>query len=172
MVRTPPPGPSQCPIESDYPTWAIRAPLPPTRLCRCRQQRSWRKTAEPLRGSLPLFNPTWPNPGSLQPVVQRSRQVNSRLLARPNDSAYWGLLEKVAAARPYRSGGRRKLRSGHLTASCHGQSSSEPRQEKNMEITTGSRACVRPEEWLTCNMAAEMTDRSGMRFFATWFFRA
>jgi len=41
-----------------------------------------------------------------------------------------------------------------------------------MEITTGSRACVRPEEWLTCNMAAEMTDRSGMRFFATWFFRA
>lgn len=40
-----------------------------------------------------------------------------------------------------------------------------------MEITAGSRACVRPEEWLTCNKVAEMTDGSGMRFFTTWFFR-
>ncbi len=69
---------------------------------------------EQLRGSLPLFNPAWPNPGSLEPVVQLSHQVDSRLLARPSYSAYLGLLEKAAAARPYRSGGEMKPRSGRL----------------------------------------------------------
>jgi len=63
------------------------------------------ETAEQLRGSLPLFNPTWPNSGSLESVHQLGRQVDSRLLERPTYSAFLALLEKAATARPYRSGG-------------------------------------------------------------------
>lgn len=68
------------------------------------------ETAEQLRGSLPLFNPTWPNPGSLEAVRQRSHQVDSRLLERPTYAAFLALLEKAATARPYRSGGDARTR--------------------------------------------------------------
>lgn len=40
-----------------------------------------------------------------------------------------------------------------------------------MRITKGLRACVRPKEWLTCNKATEVTDGSGMRLTAIWFFK-
>lgn len=68
------------------------------------------EAAEQLRGSLPLFNPAWPNPGSLEPVEQLSRQVDSRLLERPTYSAFLGLLTKAATAGPYRSGGDSRSR--------------------------------------------------------------
>lgn len=68
------------------------------------------EAAEQLRGSLPLFNPAWPSPGSLEPVEQASRQIDSRLLQRPTYLAFLGLLEKAATARPYRSGGEVRSR--------------------------------------------------------------
>jgi Ca-activated chloride channel family protein len=68
------------------------------------------EAAEQLRGSLPLFNPTWPSAGSLESVRQLSRQVDSRLLERPTYSAFLALLEKAATARPYRGGGDARAR--------------------------------------------------------------
>jgi len=66
------------------------------------------EAAEVLR--LSPFHPAWPNAGSLQPVLQLSRQVDSRIVAEPSYAAFLELLEKAVAARPSRSGGEPKLR--------------------------------------------------------------
>jgi hypothetical protein len=61
------------------------------------------EAAETLRGS--PFGPSWPNAGSLEPVVQLAHQVDSRLLSEPSYSALVALLEKAADPRPSRGGG-------------------------------------------------------------------
>jgi Ca-activated chloride channel family protein len=68
------------------------------------------EAAEELRGAMPPFNPAWPNPGPLEPVLQLSRQVDPHLLERPSYSAFLALLEKAVAVRPSRGGGDARLR--------------------------------------------------------------
>ncbi len=61
------------------------------------------EAAEVLRGS-PFVGPR-PNPRSLAPVLDRARQVDTRVRDEPTFAEFVGLMERAEAAKPHRSGG-------------------------------------------------------------------